>query len=316
MLFRIPNQLRSPESGAIVLETNLYPYFIRSIKRMRDAEEGQDEDHSQQSTPPEAAADAAADADAAAVAANGDVVDDEMAVAGKDKNYQDATELLEQAVESVVRITLAGFGGSMIGLSQERRLESLRVVSGAAAAAAARRKRAPVAAPLSNLPVTWAISCMSFCILLETCRNVSPTSWLLNQFLIVDDDVNTGGQPEQDPLQQQQQERGWPYPTLTGLSRKNTKSTVRTVGDFTIGGAIAGMVGSFGRNAHLRHRLPSAVFKGPQRFFGLVPGVTLGFAAGLLQASIDIGERYLLSTQARQSGLERYMDTGKEGSES
>jgi hypothetical protein len=275
---------------------------------MTDAEEGKNENLSQQSTPPQAAEATATDDD-------DDAADDEMAVAGKyDKNNQDATELLEQAVESVVRITLAGFGGSMIGLSQERRLESLRVVSGAAAAAAARRKRAPAATPLSNLPVTWAVSCMSFCILLETCRSLSPTSWLLNQFLLVDDDVKTEGQPQQDPRQPQQ--RGWPYATLPGLSRENTKSTVRTVGDFTIGGAIAGVVGSFGRNTHLRQRLPSAVFKGPQRFFGFVPGVTLGLAAGLLQASIDVGERYLLSTQTRQSGLERYMDAGKEGTES
>lgn len=266
---------------------------------MTDAKEVKKEDLSQTYSSPQAAA------------ANDD---DAMAAAGKDnEKNEDAAELLEQAMESVVRITLAGLGGSMIGLSQERRFESLRVVSGAAAAAAARRKRAPTATPLSNLPVTWAVSCMSFCILLETCRNVSPTSWLLNQLLLVDDDVNIRGQPEQDP---QQQQRGWPYPTLPGLSPENTKSTARTVGDFTIGGAIAGVVGSFGRNAHLRQRLPSSLFKGPQRFFGLVPGVTLGFAAGLLQASIDIGEWYLLSTQTRQPGLESDKDTGKVGTES
>ena len=53
-------------------------------------------------------------------------------------------------MESVVRLTLAGLGGSMLGLSQERKLESMRVVTGATAPAAARRKRAPSSAQLAG----------------------------------------------------------------------------------------------------------------------------------------------------------------------
>lgn len=163
----------------------------------------------------------------------------------------------EKLMESVVRVTLAGLGGSFVGLSQERKLESMRVVTGAAATAAARRKRSPLA-QLSNLPLTWAISCMAFCSIIETSRLTSPTSLIIQQF-------------------------GFPVVVDNSLI---------TITDYTIGGAFAGIAGSFGRKTHLRKRLPSAMFRGSQRFFGLVPGIALGIVAGCLQATTDFGVAY------------------------
>lgn len=169
---------------------------------------------------------------------------------------------LEPFMESVVRVTLAGLGGSVVGISQEKRLESIRVVTGSAAAAAARRKRSPSAA-MSNLPATWAISCMAFCSIIEASRHVSPTTLVLSLW-------------EPDSLKKD----------------SVVASSLRTIGDYAFGGTIAGIAGSFGRSTHLRQRLPNAMFRGPRRFFGLVPGFALGFAAGLLQASIDYGLAY------------------------
>jgi hypothetical protein len=171
----------------------------------------------------------------------------------------------EPLMESIVRVTLAGLGGSLVGLSQEKKFESMRVVTGAASAAAARRKRSP-SAPISNLPLTWAISCMTFCVIIETSRLTSPTSL-----------VWTALGRDESSLD-------------TSLS-----APIRTIVDYTFGGAVGGIAGSFGRNTHLRQRLPSAMFKGPRRFFGLLPGMVLGFAAGVLQASTDYGVVYLES---------------------
>jgi hypothetical protein len=181
----------------------------------------------------------------------------------------DAFEIqrFEPLMESIVRVTLAGLGGSLVGLSQEKKFESMRVVTGAASAAAARRKRSP-SAPMSNLPLTWAISCMTFCVIIETSRLTSPTSL-----------VWTALGRDENSLD-------------TSLS-----APIRTIGDYTFGGAVGGIAGSFGRNTHLRQRLPSAMFKGPRRFFGLLPGAALGFAAGVLQASTDYGVAYLESMQ-------------------
>lgn len=177
----------------------------------------------------------------------------------------------ESFMESVVKVTLSGFGGSLIGLSQEKRLESVRVVTGAAAAASARKRRSP-SAPLSNLPLTWAISCAAFCSILETCHLTSPAT-------IIYDMLNNSERPGSPPSLN-------PY--------------VQTVCDYTIGGALAGIAGSFGRNEHIRRRIPSAMFKGPKRFFGLAPGIALGALAGVLQASTDYGVTYAESMQQRQ----------------
>jgi hypothetical protein len=174
-------------------------------------------------------------------------------------------EQLEPLLESVVRVTLAGLGGSFVGLSQEKRLEAIRVVTGAASAAAARRRRS-LSTQISNLPLTWAISCMAFCVIIETSRLTSPTSRILNQWRI------TGRNDKKIEV---------------GDENDSMVRALTTTGDFTLGGAVAGIAGSFGRNTHLRQRLPSAMCKGPRRFFGLVPGLALGCAAGIISASAD-----------------------------
>lgn len=179
---------------------------------------------------------------------------------GKLPTHQDQTLDFERLMESIVRISFAGLGGSIIGLGQKGRLESMRVLTGAAATAAARRKRSP--APQMNMPLTMALSCMVFCTILETSRLTSPSSSLLeSQYL-------------KPPIEESDK----------------LHSAIITVSDFTIGGAMAGLAGSFGKTS--QRRLPIAAFRGSGRFFGFLPGVFLGIAAGSVQAAADYGIDY------------------------
>ena len=188
---------------------------------------------------------------------------------------------LEGVMESLVRITLAGLGGSMLGLSQERKLESMRVLTGAAATAAARRKRAP-SAQLANLPLTWAISCMTFCAIVEASRQLSPSSMILSTVLGDQSSDNGTSNPDDEIKSHANQKID-----------QSTTSFLGTVVDFTFGGAVAGFAASMGRNTHLRKQLPSSMLRGSQRFFGVVPGVSLAFVAGIIQASTDAGIAYV-----------------------
>lgn len=192
---------------------------------------------------------------------------------------------LEEAMESVVRITLAGLGGSMLGLSQERKLESMRVVTGAAATAAARRKRAP-SAQLANLPLAWAISCMAFCAMIEASRRLAPSSLLILSIIPDrqnDNSTTTGSQEG-----------------FVVANPRFFQTFLGTVADFTFGGAMGGFAASMGRNSHLRKHLPSSMLRGSQRFFGVLPGIALGFVAGIVQASTDAGIAYLEEQQQKE----------------
>eukprot|EP00934_Nitzschia_sp_Nitz4_P008407 Nitzschia sp. Nitz4//scaffold260_size33533//7293//7922//NITZ4_007877-RA/size33533-processed-gene-0.23-mRNA-1//-1//CDS//3329544677//8397//frame0 len=175
---------------------------------------------------------------------------------------------LENTMESIVRVTLAGLGGAMLGLAQERRFQSMRVVTGAAATAAARRKRSPTSQQ-TNLPLTWAISCLMFCAIVETSRLTSPTSKLLGKL----DDANDTAYAKEVP------------------------QPVYTVVDYTVGGAVGGLASSLGRHSQLRKQLPSSLVRGNQRFFFLGPGIGLGLVAGIFQAIADESLNYVEAQQ-------------------
>jgi hypothetical protein len=171
---------------------------------------------------------------------------------------------LHDVMESVVRITLAGLGGSILGLSQEHKLQSLRVVSGAAATAAARRRRV---ATSTNVPLQWAISCMAFCAIIETSRRLVLTRRTVEAMT------------RRDIIENYEQS-----PYITAAS---------TISDYTMGGGVGGLAASMGRQTHLRQQLPPSILRGSKRFVGVVPGLALGFVAGICQAATDGGIAYL-----------------------
>jgi hypothetical protein len=182
---------------------------------------------------------------------------------------------INNVMESVVRITLAGFGGSIVGLSLEKRLESMRVTTAAGLTAAARRKRSP-SASLVNLPLTWGFSCMIFCLIVETCRLTSPATWISQKVGGL-----SGGTIGVRILHSSDNR-----PRTLSVA-ESMKPPAITIADYAIGGAVAGMAGSFGRRMHFRNSI--ARMQGSRKFFGLLPGIGFGLAAGCLQAATDYG---------------------------
>ena len=183
---------------------------------------------------------------------------------------------MEDVMESMVRISLAGLGGSIVGLALEKRLENMRVTTAAGLTAAARRKRSPTASV--NLPVTWAVSCTLFCMIIETCRLLSPSTMILNQI-----EAWSGNKiPLYEYTRDDKQEA-----STTSTRSRTIRPPVVTIADYTIGGAFAGLAGSFGRQVQFRNAISK--LQGSQRLFGVGPGIALGLAAGCIQAATDYG---------------------------
>lgn len=185
---------------------------------------------------------------------------------------------MEDVMESMTRITFCGLGGTIIGLSLEKRLESLKITTAASVAAAARRKRGKILSshqatiPLS---VTWAISCMVFCSIIEVSRLSSPSTWILKQLQSTN-----------------KTQLGFPEFNLSNRSRE----TAISVADHSFGGAVAGVVCSFGRRMYSQTSV--AKIYSPRRFSGLVPGLAIGFVAGTIQSAIEYGTHSLKESRA------------------
>jgi uncharacterized membrane protein len=195
----------------------------------------------------------------------------------------------EDTLESLVRITLAGFGGSVIGRAQQRQQAGMATTSSTSTSTSSnnrRRQRPPMAAArvnqiniLGNQPRTWALSCMIFALILETSRRSSPTTTLLQSVSSMDED-----------------------------SVKHTAITA--VGDYTVGGTVAGLVGALaGWTQKARTtlsanamQLPASILSSkagrrPLVLWGLGAGMSLGFVAGIFQAGVDVGNIYLKREQ-------------------
>ncbi len=203
-----------------------------------------------------------------------------MAEAGVESNDNDNESPsfdMTDVMESMTRITFCGLGGTIVGLSLEKRLESMKITTAEGVVAAARRKRGKSASshrPSFPLSATWAISCMVFCSIIEISRLTSPSTWIAKQL-----EATTGTNLAYD---------------------KNNKSIQNaiTVSDYSIGGAIAGGVSSFGRRMYSRN----AVVKlhSPRRFYGVLPGLAIGVAAGTIQAAIAYGTDLLKEPEAME----------------
>merc|ERR1711971_407430 len=177
---------------------------------------------------------------------------------------------MENVMESMTRITFCGLGGTIVGLSLEKRLESMKITTAEGIAAAARRKRGAIASSHQRSPplsVTWAVSCMVFCSIIEVSRLASPTTWIANQLDFVAKEK----------------------PSRFSRSDLNDKSTAAAilVADHSIGGSLAGIVCSFGRRMYSRNSaLKMHTFR---RFSGFLPGLAIGVAAGTIQLGIQYG---------------------------
>ncbi len=187
---------------------------------------------------------------------------------------------MEDVMESMTRITFCGLGGTIVGLSLEKRLESMKITTAEGVAAAARRKRGKSVyshQPSFPLSATWAISCMVFCSIIEVSRLTSPSTWIIKEL-----EATQG--------------------TSFSLSKdgENSKSTDATisVADYSIGGAIAGVVCSFGRRMYSQN--VAVKLHSPRRFSGLLPGLAIGVAAGTIQSAIEYGKNLLKESGAME----------------
>ena len=180
-------------------------------------------------------------------------------------NYDDEEEIIEvkqpssidmeDLMESMTRITFCGLGGTIVGLSLEKRMESMKIATAEGVAAAARRKRGKIASSHQSafpLSMTWAVSCMVFCSIIEVSRLSSPSTWIVNQANAI---------------------TGKPLDISESNPNKKTIAAAVSVSDHSIGGSIAGVVCSFGRRMYSRNSVVRV--HSPRRFSGLLPDSSL-----------------------------------------
>lgn len=166
-------------------------------------------------------------------------------------------------MESLVRITFVGSGGSLVGLALQKQQSFTATPR-------------PVVLANSNykhLPMTWALSCMLFALVMETSRIVSPTSSLLTHW-------SSSSSKEESFYYGK-------YQTMAATA----------IGDCTVGGMVAGLAGVLGMHRQQRNRGGG----GPILIaWGLGVGALLGGLLGTIQAGIDVGNVYLLEQQNLQ----------------
>lgn len=208
-----------------------------------------------------------------------------------------STNYWEAVAESCVRVTMAGFAGSLVGLANERQQQSVEVPVEEVQSEASQRRhgvrsrprrppRLPIKSASTNLPLTWSVSCMLFAVVLESCRRASPTDILWE--LASENEASSDNYSETEKFNEH-------------VKRRALTSIV----DYTLGGTAAGLAGALGqRRRILRNRSATR--------FGLVTGFGLGLLAGTLQAAIDVGNLYL--ERERQAEQEKALENklGKE----
>ena len=190
------------------------------------------------------------------------------------------TERLSKLFESASKITLATFGGALVGhaLDQRQRLSQRTGPSTPSLKRTGPPRKSGSGAriiPSHIAAKSWALSCMFFATILETSRHSSPTSFLWKLL------------PQGDTEQ-------------TSLLKEDSSWIPRafiTVGDYVIGGSVAGLAGAYSsrpqptsvhpQQSTQKLRLPQSILQSGRRpliLFGVGMGAALGFLAGSIEA--------------------------------
>jgi len=209
-------------------------------------------------------------------------------------------------VESVMRISLAGFGGALAGMSLSRR----GVVASAVAAKVVVNAKStvdtvgriigkkrlqsqqtvvrttpPTAGIVDrDLPTAWAVACGVFAGVVEFTRTMSPTT-IIRQLV----DVTIGDAGTDDTGMNL--DNADAITTIMGMSSLTLDSTIMTtVSDYGIGGAIAGAIfqGS-AIQTRARRGVDLTAIRG-RPLSGILPGAALGLSAGILIVAIDYAQ--------------------------
>lgn len=141
------------------------------------------------------------------------------------------------ALRSLSRITLAGVGGALAGLSVARRRGTFGASTDAVLGQLVGDVARETLRPSLRLPMTWAIGCTTFVGIIEFSSLVSPTSLLLVALreMGVSGSGNSayGGDLGDRAVDSKQSDSNYFF--------WDEKST-QTLGDFVLGGAIAGAI--------------------------------------------------------------------------
>jgi hypothetical protein len=227
---------------------------------------------------------------------------------------------LDSIWESMVKVTLASFGGSLVGLALENQRRQHHphpqqpLEMGDRPATRRRpptRLRQPPSTRVSSqrlglyssstsLPGQWALSCLFFAMAMEASRHASPTTLLLKV-------ASSSG-----PVSTEVGNRNHHHPVVSPTPCYRTVF-LTSFGDYAIGGAVSGMAGGWAlasrqppsslssRTAPMApmgsssHAAPFTRRAG--LVWGLRVGLALGVAAGLVQAAVDVAGLYYDATQ-------------------
>jgi len=145
-------------------------------------------------------------------------------------------------LETTMKISLAGFGGALAGISIAKRHTSLLRKSTLSSTV---ESSIQLEQYQSNLPMVWAIGCSAFAGVLEISSLVSPTSYLLllYQAQFGDSDASIPSSSLVDPKVSKatiNTTRTLPLTPMNYLYWNDDATT--TVGNYTFGGAVAGAI--------------------------------------------------------------------------
>lgn len=227
-----------------------------------------------------------------------------------------STKITYQAMESLMIISIAGFGGALCGLAISRRggSSSPWIRSSRASASTSASIPSSRAAYYTDheLPTAWAVACITFASIMEFSKITSPASNLHQLLLHIPSSSN--------------------IPSMSIAEKHNTSTSQTTlvdkdlylVADYLLGGAIAGatfkgsVIRTQASSKGLALRggpvLPASVTTARTGILvGMIPGATLGLLAGLAVYSAIKLQKYtetvLLPTASGTSDSDSIINT-------
>lgn len=205
------------------------------------------------------------------------------------KESMSEREIAYKTMESLMNISLAGFGGALCGLAISRR-GGLSPVLSRVGSASAPKGTASTRTPYyidHELPTAWAVSCITFASIVEFSRLTSPATKFLG-FLEGKTSNNKAEVSTEGSTKKEDSSLFQKY-----LSKSLMGENLHIVLDYTFGGAAAGAIfkGSVIRSQAAKRLasrgvgvvVPSSVIAARTGILaGLIPGAALGFFAGVI----------------------------------
>lgn len=228
----------------------------------------------------------------------------------------DANPHIMTTIESLMRITLAGFGGALAGISISRRGGSLANASLQQAQALTKnvikqsrtqrrqaiRSSPPVLRPTIDreLPTAWAVACMAFAGVVEFTRLISPTTFV-SQFITPPLQLESS---DDDIQLQSVQKKDDDDDDAALTANPDAMKYGSTIIDYMVGGGIAGALfkGSavrtptgarldasiMGNYSASSSSVSTAIKRRP--LSGILPGAALGLLAGVSIVTMEYAQ--------------------------